>query len=238
MTCAGKRGASAWIGDDAKILNDMTGTVTVSVWREQAERAAERMCGSTGVMMLRGTFPSFRRGIFYDYDLMTNTLKDMFKRSAKKYSQAWIENEKGDHNSITLTTTGEMEFGMRLEVIAEELQDIISDTLEKGSNASKYFESLLRRRGKTKEDNLREFYDYSVTTLVQGAQSAKKTVGNLIRDMKVVAIKKGEAMPNPNDMTPEKFIKQFKVYDSEAERIQRLLSAMDIDFFENGQARH
>ena len=235
---SGKRGASAWIGDDAKILNDMTGTVTVSVWREQAERAAERMCGQTGMMMLKGIFPSFRRGTFYDDDLMTNTLKDMFKRGSRKYSQTWIADEKGDHNSITLTTTGEMEFGMRLEVIAEELQDIISDTLKKGSNASKYFESLLRRRGKTKEDNLREFYDYSVTTLVQGAQSAKKTVGNLIRDMKVVAIKKGEAMPNPNDMTPEKFIKQFKVYDSEAERIQRLLSAMDIDFFENGQARH
>ena len=60
---------------------------------------------------------------------------------------------------------------MRLEVISEELQDIISDTLKKGSNASKYFESLLRQRGKTKEDNLREFYDYSVSTLVQGAPS-------------------------------------------------------------------
>ena len=47
---SGKRGASAWIGDDAKILNDMTGTVTVSVWREQAERAAERMCGITGIL--------------------------------------------------------------------------------------------------------------------------------------------------------------------------------------------
>ena len=85
---SGKRGASVWIGDNAKILNDMTSKVTVSVWREQGERAAERMCGLTGMQMLKGIFPSFRRGTFYDNDLMTNTLKDMFKRSVKKYSQA------------------------------------------------------------------------------------------------------------------------------------------------------
>ena len=46
------------VGDDPKILNDMVGSVTVSAWREQAERAAVRLCGETGKMMLHGVFPS------------------------------------------------------------------------------------------------------------------------------------------------------------------------------------
>ena len=48
------------VGGEVKVLNDMVGSVTVSAWREQAERAAVRLCGETGKMMLRGTFPSIR----------------------------------------------------------------------------------------------------------------------------------------------------------------------------------
>ena len=48
------------VGGEVKVLNDMKGSVTVSAWREQAERAAVRLCGETGRMMLHGTFPSIR----------------------------------------------------------------------------------------------------------------------------------------------------------------------------------
>ena len=40
------------VGGEVKVLNDMVGSVTVSAWREQAERAAVRLCGETGKMML------------------------------------------------------------------------------------------------------------------------------------------------------------------------------------------
>ena len=54
------------VGGEVKVLNDMVGNVTVSAWREQAERAAVRLCGETGKMMLHGIFPSIRAGTFYD----------------------------------------------------------------------------------------------------------------------------------------------------------------------------
>ena len=42
------------VGGEVKVLNDMVGSVTVSAWREQADRAAVRLCGETGKMMLHG----------------------------------------------------------------------------------------------------------------------------------------------------------------------------------------
>ena len=50
------------IGGDVKFLDDMVGSVAVNAWRGQAERAAVRLCGKTGKMMLHGTFPSTRPG--------------------------------------------------------------------------------------------------------------------------------------------------------------------------------
>ena len=58
------------VGGEVKVLNDMKGSVTVSAWREQAERAAVRLCGETGRMMLHGTFPSVRAGTYYDKQLL------------------------------------------------------------------------------------------------------------------------------------------------------------------------
>ena len=67
------------VGGEVKVLNDMVGSVTVSAWREQAERAAVRLCGETGKMMLHGTFPSVRAGTYYDKQLLIDTLMDLFK---------------------------------------------------------------------------------------------------------------------------------------------------------------
>ena len=81
------------VGDNPKILNDMVGSVTVSAWREQAERAAVRLCGETGRMMLHGTFPSIQQGTYYDKQLLIDTLMDLFKRSSKKWSTMWIDDD-------------------------------------------------------------------------------------------------------------------------------------------------
>eukprot|EP00937_MAST-01D_sp_MAST-1D-sp2_P007112 g7112.t1 len=89
------------VGDNPKILNDMVGSATVSAWREQAERAAVRLCGETGRMMLHGTFPSIRLDTLYDKQLLIDTLMGLFKRSSKKWSTAWISDNGGDAN-ITL----------------------------------------------------------------------------------------------------------------------------------------
>ena len=178
------------VGGEVKVLNDMVGSVTVSAWREQAERAAVRLCGKTGKMMLHGTFPSVRPNTCYDKQLLIDTLMDLFKRSSKKWSATWLDEDEGEHGTIKLTQTGYIEYNMRIEVIAEDLISIIEGTTKDGSNAKKYFQSLCRRSGKSKEDNLRDFEKYSTTTMVRGAQSAKKVVGKLIRDMGVVMVEK------------------------------------------------
>lgn len=215
------------VGGEVKVLNDMVGSVTVSTWREQAERAAVRLCGETGKMMLHGTFPSVRPNTYYDKQLLIDTLMDLFKRSSKKWSATWLDEDEGEHGTIKLTQTGYIEYNMRIEVIAEDLISIIEGTTKDGSNAKKYFQSLCRRSGKSKEDNLRDFEKYSTTTMVRGAQSAKKVVGKLIRDMRVVMVEKGAQTPNPNDMAADAFTKKFKTYDSTTEDIQQLFTGFD-----------
>ena len=212
------------VGGEVKVLNDMVGSVTVSAWREQAERAAVRLCGETGKMMLHGTFPSVRPNTYCDKQLLIDTLMDLFKRSSKKWSATWLDEDEGEHGTIKLTQTGYIEYNMRIEVIAEDLISIIEGTTKDGSNAKKYFQSLCRRSGKSKEDNLRDFEKYSTTTMVRGAQSAKKVVGKLIRDMRVVMVEKGAQTPNPNDMAADAFTKKFKTYDSTTEDIQQLFT--------------
>ena len=100
------------------------------------------------------------------------TLMDLFKRSSKKWSATWLSDDEGEHDTIKLTQTGYIEYNMRIEVIAEDLISIIEGTTKDGSNAKKYFQSLCRRSGKSKEDNLRDFEKYSTTTMVRGADTA------------------------------------------------------------------
>ena len=107
------------VGGEVKVLNDMVGSVTVSAWREQAERAAVRLCGETGRMMLHGTFPSVRADTYYDKQLLIDTLMDLFKRSSKKWSTAWLSDDEGEHGTIMLTQTGYIEYKMRIEVIRQ-----------------------------------------------------------------------------------------------------------------------
>ena len=67
------------VGGEVKVLNDMVGSVTVSAWREQADRAAVRLCGETGKMMLHGTFPSVRPDTYYDKQLLIDTLRQRYQ---------------------------------------------------------------------------------------------------------------------------------------------------------------
>ena len=97
------------VGGEVKVLNDMVGSVTVSAWREQAHRAAVRLCGETGKMMLHGTFPSVRPDTYYDKQLLIDTLMDLFKRSSKKWSATWLDDDEGEHGTIKLTQTGYIE---------------------------------------------------------------------------------------------------------------------------------
>ena len=91
------------IGGEVKVLNDMVGSVTVSAWREQAERAAVRLCGETGKMMLRGTFPSIRAGEYYDKHLLIDTLMDLGPvPAAKQREQA--RRHCIPSNTLTLTS--------------------------------------------------------------------------------------------------------------------------------------
>ena len=97
------------VGGEVKVLNDMVGSVTVSAWREQADRAAVRLCGETGKMMLHGTFPSVRPDTYYDKQLLIDTLMDLFKRSSKKWSATWLDDDEGEHGTIKLAQTGYIE---------------------------------------------------------------------------------------------------------------------------------
>ena len=140
-----------------------------------------------------------------------NIINDIFKRSKTrdKMNNWFIEDSDGN---ISLSWFGYNEFNVQVSTIAEDLLDMIMLTLKEGSNAATYLKSLMRRAGTT-VSHLQDFHKYSTTTMVRGARSAKKAVGVLLRDARVVRKEDGD-MPKPNDMTPSEFAAKFTTFEA------------------------
>ena len=148
------------------------------------------MCGATGRKMLQGEFPSIEENTYYAPEHLMNVINDVFKRSKtrEKMNNWFIENDDGN---LALSWFGYNEFNVQVSTIAEDLLDMIMLTLKEGSDAATYLKSLMRRPGTT-VSHLQDFHKYSTTTMVRGARSAKKAVGVLLRDCKVIRKEEAE----------------------------------------------
>ena len=210
-------------GREIDVLDDQKGRTTVSAWREQLLNAAGRMCGATGRKMLQGEFPSIEENTYYTPEHLMNVINDVFKRSKtrEKMNNWFIEDDDGN---LALSWFGYNEFNVQVSTIAEDLLDMIMLTLKEGSDAATYLKSLMRRSGTT-VSHLQDFHKYSTTTMVRGARSAKKAVGVLLRDVRVVRKEDGD-MPNPNDMTPSEFATKFTTFEASM-GVQKLFTGLE-----------
>ena len=216
---------SRWLPEPFAVLDDKRGKITVTAWKEQLEEAAKKMAGKTGILLLRGQLPDLHRGEYYDESLLNDTIIDLFKRSSRKLDDRWTAEGAGEHKGcLELTNVGYANYKMQRDVLEEDLIDIIKATLKTKSDAHTYVVELTRRPNKTKRDHLRDIDEYARTAMVRGAQQAKKSVGDLIRDMQIVP--EGDATPNPHDTTATEFKDKFTTFSPEM-GVQKLFTGLD-----------